>query len=179
MRPGRRRGRVLCRRRRGPSIALATGSPESGRGGGGVRLATWDVPEVPEPRGQRSRTALPAASHRTSGIPAGHRAPRSLAQLGETHPVPKAVLLAATSFHLQSRLKCPRSSRKFTRIPRKFIHPPRFSKYTPTSTKIHAPARQARRPTQAEIYSHVHLTQVLLSLTEVTLNRLKLSPNPH
>lgn len=81
MRPGRRRGRVL-RRRRCPPIPPATGSPGGGRGGSVAQLAAPNDPEpsmlpgaddgsprtFPEsPQDSRSRTyAVRCATHPTS-----------------------------------------------------------------------------------------------------------------
>ena len=83
---------------------------------------------------------------------------------------PECNPLAATAFHLPPRLKCSRSRRKLTRFPRKCTcHTVRNA---PRRRQNSSPS-QARRPTRAEIYPHVHLTQDPLSLPEVSLNRLK------
>uniref|UniRef100_M3Y705 Uncharacterized protein n=1 Tax=Mustela putorius furo TaxID=9669 RepID=M3Y705_MUSPF len=116
---------------------VATGSPESGTGGGRLRLAARNVPEVPRPS---VRPSPDGGSPRLAPRSCSEAPPDFSPRLARPrpHPIPGGIHWVAAAPRLQRGLK-------HAAVPKE-IRPPRCLKYSPTPTSIPAHTRRMDPP---------------------------------
>ncbi|XP_044919365.1 translation initiation factor IF-2-like [Mustela putorius furo] len=114
-----------------------TGSPESGTGGGRLRLAARNVPEVPRPS---VRPSPDGGSPRLAPRSCSEAPPDFSPRLARPrpHPIPGGIHWVAAAPRLQRGLK-------HAAVPKE-IRPPRCLKYSPTPTSIPAHTRRMDPP---------------------------------